>query len=79
MVEQAKMLTGLSRIPKGFPKSLKSNATEREREAFHKAKNSFLTIDTLHFLAEPSKRVLEKKQPDNSPVEPPSDLEPIKI
>jgi hypothetical protein len=77
MVEQAKSLTGLSRIPKGYPKTLKANASEKEREEFHKAKNSFFTIQTLHYLAESSKRVFEEKKAPTVSVE--VAAEPIKI
>jgi hypothetical protein len=52
MVEATKSLRGLARIPKGYPLTVKASADGKVREDFTKAKNSFLTIDTLHYFAD---------------------------
>lgn len=51
-VEAAKLLRNLTYIPKGYNQSLSPTATERQREDYNKRKNSYLTISTLHYLAD---------------------------
>lgn len=79
MVQQAKTLTGLNRIPKGFPKTLKNNATDKEREDFHKEKNSFFTIETVHYLAETPKRAFEEKKVPTATEPLEANADPIKV
>lgn len=54
MIERYKTVYGIhGKIKKGFPKKLKANASEKERESFAKEKNRFLTVDTFHYFAAP--------------------------
>lgn len=54
MVEMVKTGRGIfDRIPRGKLPRLKANATAKEREARSKLEQSRLTIDTIHYFAQP--------------------------
>jgi len=62
MIERYKTVYGIhGKIKKGFPKKLKANASEKERESFAKEKNRFLTVDTFHHFAAPFAPRIEKQ------------------
>ena len=73
MVELAKTLRGMTKIPKGSLPKLKKNATQREREVNAANDNYRLNIQTLHYFAESmhgSHDRREKTVTESTPPEP---------
>lgn len=72
MVESVKGLRGIphgQKIPKGPKGTLKSTATEKERDLYHRQNSSRLTIETLHYFAEmATSERLREAQPAPAPV-----------
>jgi hypothetical protein len=53
LVRSVKSLRGLERVPKGYPKTLKSSSADgKDRERFAAQKNSFLDIGAVHYFAD---------------------------
>lgn len=63
MVESVKTLRGLDRkIMKGSPRTLSPVATQKQKEVHAAVENSRLTLDVIHYFANPLARSFSKEQ-----------------